>query len=70
VSVLMKLRKIEHHTHKFFGWAKDRWARLGGRLGKKRSYGHYSGFADYRTRAELRDLAARADAMEQIEGLG
>jgi hypothetical protein len=69
MSLGMKLRKIKHRTGKFFGWAKDRWARLGGRWGKKRSYGHYSGYADGRTRAELRDAAARADAMDQLKEL-
>jgi hypothetical protein len=61
----VKLRKIVHQTAKFFGWKEDGWARLGGRWGKKRSYGHFAGMADMRTRAELRDAAARADALEQ-----
>ena len=65
----MKLRKIKHRTGKFFGWAKDRWARLGGRHGKKRSYGHYAGMADMRTKAELRDADARADALAMVDDL-
>jgi hypothetical protein len=65
----VRLRKIKHRTGKFFGWAKDRWARLGGRHGKKRSYGHYSGYADMRTRAELLDAAMRADALDQEKEL-
>jgi hypothetical protein len=65
----MKLRKIKHRTGKFFGWAKDRWARLGGRWGKKSSYGHFAGMADMRTRAELLDAAMRADAGDQEEEL-
>ena len=55
----MKLRKIKHLTAKFFGWKKDRWARLGGRHGKKGPYGHFAGMADMRTRAELRDADDR-----------
>ena len=58
----MKLRKIKHLTAKFFGWKEDGWARLGGRWGTKRSYGHFAGMADMRTRAELPDAGARADA--------
>jgi hypothetical protein len=65
----MKLRKIKHRTGKFFGWVKDRWARLGGRHGKKSSYGHYSGYADNRTKAELLDAAMRADALDQERDL-
>ena len=61
----MKLRKIRHRTVKFFGWKKDRWARLGGRNGKKRPYGHYAGMAGMRTRTELRDVSDRNDAAEQ-----
>ena len=61
----MKIRKLPHRTHKFFGWKKDRWARLAGRDGKKSSYGHYAGMSDNRTRAERRDADARADAEEQ-----
>jgi hypothetical protein len=61
----LKLRKIRYRTAKFFGWKKDRWARLGGINGKKRSYGHYAGMSDCRTRAELRDGDARLDAVEQ-----
>jgi hypothetical protein len=55
----MKFRKIEHRTPKFFGWKKDRWARLGGRWGKKRSYGHFAGMADTRTPAEIRNADDR-----------
>ena len=58
----MKLRKIKYLTAKFFGWKEDAWARLGGRWGKKSSYGHFAGMADMRTRAELPDAAARAGA--------
>jgi hypothetical protein len=65
----MKLRKIKFRYPKFFGWKKDRWARLGGRWGKKRSYGHYAGMPPSLTRAELRDKAARIDALAQLEGL-
>ena len=50
---------MKHRTHKFFGWKKDRWARPGGRWGKRRSYGHYAGMADMRTRAEKRDADDR-----------
>src|SRR6516162_3497580 len=66
----MKLRKIRYRTVKFFGHKKDRWARLGGRWGKRRSYGHYSEYPDGRTRAELRDCDDRADAIMQLEGTG
>jgi hypothetical protein len=30
---------------KFFGFPEDNWARLGGRWGKKRSYGHFAGMS-------------------------
>ncbi len=60
----MKLRRLKHETGKFFGWAKDRWARLGGRHGKKRSYGHFSGMADMRTRVEIQDADFRRDVRE------
>jgi hypothetical protein len=30
---------------KFFGYGEDNWARLGGKDGKKRSYGHFSGMS-------------------------
>lgn len=66
----MRLRKIKHNHAKFFGWKKDRWARLGGRNGKKRSYGHFAGMADGQTRVELREAAALADAIEQERTLG
>ena len=48
----MKVRKIKYRFHKFFGYAKDAWARLNGRHGRKRSYGHFSGMASNRTKAE------------------
>jgi hypothetical protein len=66
MSLKMKLRKIRYRTGKFFGWASDRWARLGGRWGKRGSYGHFSGMASGRTRAELLDAAMRADAATQL----
>jgi hypothetical protein len=70
MTVHMKLRKIEHRYNRFFGWAKDRWARLGGRWGKRSSYGHYAGMADQRSRDEKRDADARADARDQLKELG
>jgi hypothetical protein len=57
----MKIRKIKYRTGKFFGYRKDGWARLGGRWGRKMSYGHYASMADYRTRAEKRDADLRRD---------
>lgn len=48
----MKRRKVKHRTPKFFGHPEDSWTRLGGRYGKKRSYGHFSGMPDFRTEAE------------------
>ena len=54
-------KKIKHKSHKFFGYAKDAWARLGGRWGRKRSYGHFSGMADGRTVAEIRNADQRRD---------
>lgn len=50
-------RKVKHRTHKFFGYAKDAWARLRGHWGRKRSYGHFSGYgnAGGRTVAEIRN---------------
>ena len=60
----MKKRKIKHTSPKFFGYPEDAWARLGGRNGKKRSYGHFAGIADARTRSEKRnadDLRERGD---------
>lgn len=46
------MRKIKYKTSKFFGWPEDNWARLGGRHGKKRSWGHFAGMADSRSKAE------------------
>lgn len=66
----MKLRKILHKTAKFFGFKEDSWARLGGRNGKKRSYGHFSSYADGRTRAEKLDAALREDHRQQLEEHG
>lgn len=66
----IKLRKIVHRFKKFFGFPEDKWARGGGRLGYRRSYGKNktgSGAVDLRTRAELRDTADRRDAQEEIE---
>lgn len=59
----MKKRKIQHKTPKFFGHPEDSWARLGGRHGKKRSYGHFAGMADMRTKAEKRN----ADDLKELE---
>ena len=53
-------RKIKHKTKKFFGWPEDAWARLGGRWGKKRSYGHFGGpNSGGRTVAEIRNADDR-----------
>ena len=61
------VRKITHHYKKFFGYGDEGWARLGGRYGKKRSYGHYAGSGNDidRTRAEKIDDAVRCH--EEIE---
>ncbi len=60
----MKQRKIKHKTRKFFGYPEDNWARLGGRHGKKRSYGHYAGLSNPggRTRVEIQDADRRRDS--------
>jgi len=57
----MKIRKIKHKTRKFFGYPEDSWARLNGRWGKKRSYGHFGGYGNPggRTRAEIRNADLR-----------
>lgn len=60
----MKKRKIKHKTPKFFGHPEDSWARLGGPDGKKRSYGHFAGMANMRTRAEKRN----ADDLRDKDG--
>lgn len=56
-------RKIKYKTRKFFGFPEDSWARLGGRWGKKRSYGHFSGYGNPggRTAAEIRNNDQRRD---------
>jgi hypothetical protein len=59
-------RKIKHKTPKFFGYAKDAWARLRGRYGKKRSYGHFaSGNPGGRTRAEIENTCVRREEQEE-----
>lgn len=55
----MKIRKIKHKTPKFFGHPEDNWARLGGRHGKKRSYGHFCEYSDLRTIAEKKNSDER-----------
>jgi hypothetical protein len=65
----LKVRKIRHRCPKFFGWKKDRWARLGGRHGKKCSYGHLGDYmCDNRTRAEIRNADDRREAHVAGEG--
>jgi len=59
----IKVRKIKYRTPKFFGYKEDAWARLGGRWGRKRSYGHYGG-GDFRTRAEVQNADDRREANE------
>lgn len=51
------MRKIKYKTKKFFGYPEDNWARLRGRHGKKRSYGHFAGGGNPggRTVAEIRN---------------
>ncbi len=58
-DTMIKPRKIKHKTRKFFGWKDEGWARLGGKNGKKRSYGHYLGRSDFRTRTEKRNADDR-----------
>ena len=57
------IKKIKQKTRKFFGYPEDNWARLGGRHGKKRSYGHFSSYgnAGGRTVAEIRNADERRD---------
>lgn len=50
---MIKIRKIKHKTEKFFGYKDETWARLQGKNGRKRSYGHFLGMADGRTKAEI-----------------
>ena len=51
----IKKRKIKYKTAKFFGWKDEKWARFGGKEGKKRSYGHYAGMTDSRTKNEIKN---------------
>ncbi len=51
----IKKRKIRYRSRKDMGHPEDSWARLGGRHGKKRSYGHFSGYAENRSLAEKRN---------------
>lgn len=60
----MKIKKIKHKNKKFFGYPEDSYARLGGKNGKKRSYGHYSGYSDGRTRQELKNKIEREENNE------
>lgn len=39
---------------KWFGWPEDSWARLGGRNGKKRSYGHFSSMGSPRSNSNYK----------------
>jgi len=41
--------KKKPKDRKWFGWPEDSYARLGGRNGKKRSYGHFSSMGSPRT---------------------
>lgn len=63
----MKKRKIKYKSSKFFGHPEDSWARLGGRHGKKRSYGHFGSGAggSMRTRAEKKNAADLNDDDEK-----
>jgi hypothetical protein len=60
---MIRIRKIKYKTRKFFGYAEDSWARLCGRYGKKRSYGHFSGLGNSggRTVDEIRNADERQD---------
>mgnify|MGYP007082103532 CR=1 FL=1 len=44
---------------KFFGWPEDNWARLGGKNGKKRSYGHFSGMSASYPKHMVRQMKER-----------
>lgn len=57
----MKIRKIKHKKSsvKFFGFKDEGEARLCGRWGKKRSYGHFCCYSDNRTKAEIRNADDR-----------
>lgn len=65
------IKKIKHATRKFFGYPDDNWARLGGRYGKKRSYGHFSGYgnAGGRTRAEISNADDRRIERQEEDAL-
>jgi hypothetical protein len=61
MSALVRIKKIRHVSWKFFGYPEDNWARLGGKNGKKRSYGHFSGYSNAggRSVAEIRNADDR-----------
>lgn len=43
----LKIRRIKHKYHKFFGYPEDKWARGGGRYGYGRTYGRHRQPANY-----------------------
>lgn len=63
------IEKIKHKTRKFFGYPEDSWARLGGRWGKKRSYGHFASLGNPggRTVAEIRNADDRRIERQEEE---
>ena len=64
----LKIRKIKHRSHKFFGLSNEKWARGGGRWGYGRHYGanKHGNNIDPRTRAERlnRDQRYLDDVLE------
>jgi hypothetical protein len=64
----LKIRKIKSRNTKFFGWPEDNWARLGGRWGRRGTYGRWLGMAHWRTRAEIHNADERKDAQAMIDG--
>jgi hypothetical protein len=63
----MGIKKIKHRGKKFFGYPEDSWARLGGKNGKKRSYGHFSEYPDNRSKAEKQDKDFRELHEQEIK---
>lgn len=48
----IKIRRLKHRWPKELGYPNEKWARGGGKNGYARSYGHYKGLPNMRTRAE------------------
>lgn len=57
------IRKIKYRTRKNLGFPEDNWARLGGRFGKKRSYGHFCEHSNRRTCSEIKNNDLRKETI-------